>query len=170
MKETELKKLENNLSKEEEDIVDAIIGELNSSDISNNKSDSHKKESQSSPQSPNEQEQLMKEQKMKYQQQQMMQQQMMQQQMIQQQMMLNKSKENTKKEDESLVNKLKKDIKEPIIVSFLILFALLPQTDILVTFTKISTLFTETGLTTVGMLIKSIILGIVFFVIKKYVL
>jgi len=104
-------------------------------------------------------------------QQQMMQQKMMQQQMMQQQMMENMEKEDKKdKKEVSLMDKLKVDMKEPVTVMFVTLLMLLPQTNSLITSTKLSFLINADGsINLYGLMIKAIIAGILFFFAKKYI-
>jgi len=100
-----------------------------------------------------------------------MQQKMMQQQMMQQQMMENMDKEDKKEKKEvSLMDKLKVDMKEPVTVMFVTLLMLLPQTNSLITSTKLSFLINADGsINLYGLMIKAIIAGILFFFAKKYI-
>ena len=100
----------------------------------------------------------------------MMQQKMMQQQMMQQQMMDENTKEKEKAEELTMMDKIKKDIKEPGIVAFLTLLMLLPQTNGIITSTKLSLFINADGsINLYGLMIKAILAGILFFVFKKYV-
>ena len=96
---------------------------------------------------------------------------MMQQQMMQQQMMENMEKEDKKdKKEVSLMDKLKVDMKEPVTVMFVTLLMLLPQTNSLITSTKLSFLINADGsINLYGLMIKAIIAGILFFFAKKYI-
>ena len=95
----------------------------------------------------------------------------MQQQMMQQQMMENMEKEDKKdKKEVSLMDKLKVDMKEPVTVMFVTLLMLLPQTNSLITSTKLSFLINADGsINLYGLMIKAIIAGILFFFAKKYI-
>ena len=205
-KETKLDDLNIELSKEEEDIVDSIISELNE--------DNEQKPQQRPPQqrppqqmppqqmppqqrppnmSPNMSPNMppnmppqqmhpnmppqqmhpnMPPQQMppNMMQQQMMQQQMMQQKMMQQKMMEEQMKEKDKVEELSMMDKIKKDTKEPSIVAFLTLLMLLPQTNGIITSTKLALFMNADGsINLYGLMIKAILAGILFFIFKKYV-
>tara|TARA_Y100000593_G_scaffold94890_1_gene196980 strand:+ start:1073 stop:1588 length:516 start_codon:yes stop_codon:yes gene_type:complete len=167
-KETELVDLNANLSKEEEDIVDSIISELN---------DGEGKPSDGPPQMSEEDKQrMMHEQQMMQQQRMMQQQQMMQQQrmMQQQQMMQQPQKEpnEDKKEDkkeESIIDKLKIDLKDPAIVSIIAFILLMPQSDSIVTMTKLEFLLNADGSISIyGYFIKALVAGLLFYLFTKY--
>ena len=97
-----------------------------------------------------------------------MQQRMMQQQMMQQQMM-KKMAEEEKKEEPSFMDKLKIDMKEPATVVFITLLMLLPQTNSLITSTKLSFLLNADGsINLYGLMIKAILAGVLFFLAQKY--
>tara|TARA_B110000495_G_C22590126_1_gene353739 strand:- start:199 stop:516 length:318 start_codon:yes stop_codon:yes gene_type:complete len=103
-------------------------------------------------------------------QQQMMQQQMMQQKMMQQKMMEEQTKEKDKVEEVSTMDKIKKDIREPSIVAFLTLLMLLPQTNGIITSTKLALFMNVDGsINLYGLMIKALLAGILFFIFKKYV-
>ena len=91
--------------------------------------------------------------------------------MMQQQMMENMEKEDKKdKKEVSLMDKLKVDMKEPVTVMFVTLLMLLPQTNSLITSTKLSFLINADGsINLYGLMIKAIIAGILFFFAKKYI-
>ncbi len=91
--------------------------------------------------------------------------------MMQQQMMENMDKEDKKEKKEvSLMDKLKVDMKEPVTVMFVTLLMLLPQTNSLITSTKLSFLINADGsINLYGLMIKAIIAGILFFFAKKYI-
>ena len=168
-KETELVDLNANLSKEEEDIVDSIISELNDGDG---------KPSGGPPQMSEEDKQrMMYEQQMMQQQRMMQQQQMMQQQkMMQQQQMMQQQKEpeedkkEDKKEDkESIIDKLKVDLKEPAIVSIIAFILLMPHSDSIVTMTKLEFLLNADGSISIyGYFIKALVAGLLFYLFTKY--
>ena len=166
-KETNLKDLDTSLSKEEEDIVDSIISELNQ-DIPGDKSE------EGLPKSVdvNIEKVQLQQQQQQQQQQKMMQQQMMQQQMIQQQMMQRqKNTEVEEKEKEiSLVDKLKLDLQLPGIVAILTFLAVLPHSAKLIESMKITFLLDGANLNLYGLILKSLLMGFVYFVITKYVL
>ena len=96
---------------------------------------------------------------------------MMQQQMMQQQMMKKMKEEDKENEKElSIMDKLKIDMKEPTSVMFITLLMLLPQTNSLITSTKLSFLMNADGsINLYGLIIKAILAGILFFVYKKYI-
>ena len=168
-KETELVDLNANLSKEEEDIVDSIINELNDGTES--------KPNTGPPQMSGEDKQrMMHEQQMMQQQRMMQQQQMMQQQrMMQQQQMMQqnqKEPEEDKKEDkkeESIIDKLKVDLKDPAIVSIIAFILLMPQSDSIVTMTKLEFLLNADGSISIyGYFIKALVAGLLFYLFTKY--
>ena len=100
-----------------------------------------------------------------------MQQRIMQQRMMQQQMMQQTPKEEKKEEEKksSLIDKLKIDMKEPSIVALIVFILLLPQTSSIITSTKISFLTKADGSINInGMLIKALIGGLLYFIVKKY--
>ena len=93
---------------------------------------------------------------------------MMQQQMMQQQMMKRMAEEE-KKEEPSFMDKLKIDMKEPATVVFITLLMLLPQTNSLITSTKLSFLLNADGsINLYGLMIKAILAGVLFFLAQKY--
>ena len=192
-KETKLDDLNVELSKEEEDIVDSIISELNEDESKppppQQKPPSQQRPPQQRPpqqmppqQMPPQQmpPQQMPPQQMPPQQMHMppnmdpnvMQQRMMQQQMMQQQMMkrmAEEEKNEEKKEELSFMDKLKIDMKEPAIVVFITLLMLLPQTNSLITSTKLSFLLNADGsINLYGLMIKAILAGVLFFLAQKY--
>ena len=68
------------------------------------------------------------------------------------------------------MDKLKVDMKEPVTVMFATLLMLLPQTNSLITSTKLSFLINADGsINLYGLMIKAIIAGILFFFAKKYI-
>ena len=186
-KETKLDDLNVELSKEEEDIVDSIISELNGDEEPSKPPPQQQQrppQSQQQPQRPPQQgpqgqpmpqqmppnmmqQQQMQQQQM--QQQQMQQQQMMQQRMMQQKMMEEQMKEKEKVEELSMTDKIKRDIREPGIVMFLTLMMLLPQTNSILTSTKLSLFLNADGSISIyGLMIKALLAGIFFFLVKKY--
>ena len=197
-KETKLDDLNVELSKEEEDIVDSIINELNGDEPEqkplqqrppqqrpqqNQQQNQQQMPQQNQQQRPPQQmpPQQMHPQQMPQQgmpqgmppnmmQQQMMQQQMMQQKMMQQKMMEEQTKEKDKVEEVSSMDKIKKDIREPSIVAFLTLLMLLPQTNGIITSTKLALFMNVDGsINLYGLMIKALLAGILFFIFKKYV-
>jgi len=208
-KETKLDDLNVELSKEEEDIVDSIINELNGDEPEpqpqqrppqqrppqqrppQQRPPQQRPPQQMPPQQmppnmpPNMPQQGMPQQGMppnmppnmpqqgmppNMMQQQMMQQQMMQQKMMQQKMMEEQTKEKDKVEEVSTMDKIKKDIREPSIVAFLTLLMLLPQTNGIITSTKLALFMNVDGsINLYGLMIKALLAGILFFIFKKYV-
>ena len=188
-KETKLDDLNVELSKEEEDIVDSIISELNGDE---EPSKQPPQQQQRPPQQRPPQQQQMPQgsqgqqmpqgqpmsqgmmppnmmQQQQMQQQQMQQQQMMQQKMMQQKMMEEQMKEKEKVEELSMTDKIKRDIREPGIVMFLTLIMLLPQTNGILTSTKLSLFLNADGSISIyGLMIKALLAGIFFFLFKKY--
>ena len=159
-KETELVDLNANLSKEEEEIVDSIINELNDGD--------NKVSGGPPSMSEEDKQRMIHEQQMMQQQRMMQQQQMMQQKMMQQKMMEEQMKKE-KVEELSMTDKIKRDIREPSIVMFLTLLMLLPQTNGILTSTKLSLFLNADGsISLYGLMVKALIAGILYFVIKKY--
>jgi len=165
-KETNLKDLDTSLSKEEEDIVDSIISELNQ-DIPGDESVEVKP---ASVDVNREKAHLQQQHQQQQQQQQMMQQQMMQQQMMQQQMMQRQKTAEEEEKEISLVDKLKLDLKFPGIVAILTFLAVLPHSAQLIESMKISFLLDGENLNLYGLILKSLLMGFVYFVITKYVL
>ena len=170
-KETELVDLNANLSKEEEDIVDSIISELNDGD--SKPSGGPPQMSEEDKQRMMHEQQMMQQQRMMQQQQMMQQQRMMQQQqMMQQQKEPNENKKEDKKEDkkeESIIDKLKVDLKEPAIVSVIAFILLMPQSDSIVTMTKLEFLLNADGSISIyGYFIKALVAGLLFYLFTKY--
>jgi len=80
-------------------------------------------------------------------------------------------KENDKKKEElSMMDKIKRDSKEPMTVALITLLMLLPQTNGLITSTKLSFLLNVDGsINLYGLMIKALIAGVLFFLSKKYI-
>ena len=183
-KETKLDDLNVELSKEEEDIVDSIISELNGDEEPSKQPpqqqqrppQQHQQQKPPQQQMPQQMPQQMQQQMPPnmmppnmMQQQQMQQQQMMQQRMMQQKMMEEQMKEKEKVEELSMTDKIKRDIREPGIVMFLTLMMLLPQTNGILTSTKLSLFLNADGSISIyGLMIKALLAGIFFFLVKKY--
>jgi len=188
-KETKLDDLNVELSKEEEDIVDSIISELNGDEEPSKQPpqqqqrppQQHQQQKPPQQQMPQQMPQQMQQQmppnmmppnmmqQQQMQQQQMQQQQMMQQRMMQQKMMEEQMKEKEKVEELSMTDKIKRDIREPGIVMFLTLMMLLPQTNGILTSTKLSLFLNADGSISIyGLMIKALLAGIFFFLVKKY--
>ena len=165
-KETDLNDLDTNLSKEEEEIVDSIINELNQ-EIEPKETKPDIKVNNNVNSEEIEKQKLMK-------QQQMMQQQMMHQQMLhqQQQNILHRQKQNEieKEVELSIIDKLKVDFKQPAIVAFLTFVAVLPYSQQIIESMKINFLLDGENLNIYGLLLKSLIIGFIYFIINKYVL
>jgi len=168
-KETELVDLNANLSKEEEEIVDSIINELNDGD--NKVSGGPPSMSEEDKQRMIHEQQMMQQQRM-MQQQQMMQQKMMQEQQMMQQQQQQQPKdleEDKKKENDSIIDKLKVDLKDPAIVSIIAFVLLMPQSDSIITMTKLEFLLNVDGTVgTYGYFIKALIVGLLFYLYSKY--
>ena len=84
--------------------------------------------------------------------------------------MAEEEKKEEKKEELSFMDKLKIDMKEPATVVFITLLMLLPQTNSLITSTKLSFLLNADGsINLYGLMIKAILAGVLFFLAQKYV-
>ena len=84
-------------------------------------------------------------------------------------MMEEQMKEKEKVEELSMTDKIKRDIREPGIVMFLTLIMLLPQTNGILTSTKLSLFLNADGSISIyGLMIKALLAGIFFFLVKKY--
>lgn len=82
----------------------------------------------------------------------------------------NMEKDTDKVKEVSMMDKIKKDMKEPMTVILITLLMLLPQTNGIITSTKLSFLMNVDGsINLYGLMIKAILAGILFFVFKKYV-
>ena len=83
--------------------------------------------------------------------------------------MAEEEKKEEKKEELSFMDKLKIDMKEPATVVFITLLMLLPQTNSLITSTKLSFLLNADGsINLYGLMIKAILAGVLFFLAQKY--
>lgn len=180
--ETELKNLNSELSKEEEDIVDSIISELNEGNQPST-------EKSAPPPPPPQQQQQQQQQMQPQMQQQQPQQQLPQQNIpeeilrqippeapphIQQQMiahLMNGGSIPRKDiEPEDMLEKIKKDIKSPIIVSLLYLVLSSPQVNELIKSLNIGFILEESGeLNYYALIIKALIVGILYYLLNKYV-
>ena len=181
--ETELKNLNSELSKEEEDIVDSIISELNDGNQPS-------PEKSAPPPLPQQQQQQQQQQPPQQQQQQQQPQQMLPQQNIpqeilrqippeapphiQQQMiahLMNGGSIPRKDiEPEDMLEKIKKDIKSPIIVSLLYLVLSSSQVNELIKSLNIGFILEESGeLNYYALIIKALIVGILYYLLNKYV-
>jgi len=165
-KQTKLDDLNVELSKEEEEIVDSIISELNGDEEPSKPPPQKRPSPQQMPppqQIPPPQQMPPGQQGMPPPQQQQMPPNMMQQKMMEEQM------KKEKVEELSMVDKIKRDIREPSIVMFLTLLMLLPQTNGILTSTKLSLFLNADGsISLYGLMVKALIAGILYFVIKKY--
>jgi hypothetical protein len=193
--ETELKDLNTDLSKEEEDIVDSIINELNENSGSDDNRASHQ---QMQTQQPSLQESAPPPQQMPPQQmppQQIPPQQMPPQQIsapqqsipqeilnqippeapphIQQQMiaeLMSRGFPRKNIEPENILDKVKKDVKSPLIVSILYMLLCMPQINNLIKSLEISFILDESGeLNIYALVIKALVVGILYYFINKYV-
>lgn len=202
--ETELKDLNTELSKEEEDIVDSIISELNENSGSSNSPQQVASQQQPSQQMAPQQmpNQQMPSQQMPSQQipsqhipppQQMPNQQMPSQQMptqeipqeilnqippeapphIQQQMiaeLMSRGFPRKNIEPENILDKVKKDIKSPLIISILYMLLSMPQINNLIKSLDISFILDDSGeLNIYALVIKALLIGILYYLINKYV-
>ena len=173
--ETELKNLNSELSKEEEDIVDSIINELN---------DGNQPSSEKGAPPPPQQQQQQPPQQQQQQPQQPPQQNIpeeilrqippeapphIQQQMIAH-LMNGGSIPRKDIEPEDMLDKIKKDIKSPIIVSLLYLVLSSPQVNELIKSLNIGFILEESGeLNYYALIIKALIVGILYYLLNKYV-
>ena len=83
--------------------------------------------------------------------------------------MMEEQMKKEKVEELSITDKIKRDIREPGIVMFLTLLMLLPQTNGILTSTKLSLFLNADGsISLYGLMVKALIAGILYFVIKKY--
>jgi len=78
-------------------------------------------------------------------------------------------KEEEKKEEESIIDKLKVDLKDPLIVSVITFILLMPQSDSLVTMLKLELFLNVDGsLSIYGYLVKAVIAGLLYYLFTKY--
>ena len=175
---TDIQAINSKLSTDEEEIVDSILSELNESDNSNAMGDRVSPQQQMTQQQMAQQQmaqQKMAQQKMAQQQmgqqqmgqQQMAQQQMGQQQMAQQQMAKKMGMELPIKEELSGMNKIMADIKDPLSVALLTFLFSMPQLDNLL-LSNFTLFKNEEILSMSGILFKSLIAGVLFYIIKMY--
>ena len=94
--------------------------------------------------------------------------------MAQKQMMEQTNKEEIKekeeeKKEESIIDKLKVDLKNPLIVSVITFVLLMPQSDSLVTMLKLELFLNVDGsLSIYGYLVKAVIAGLLYYLFTKY--
>lgn len=171
--ETELKNLNSDLSKEEEDIVDSIINELNDGNQPPSEPSAPPQpqppqppQPQQPPQPPQPQQNIPEE---------VLRQippeapPHIQQQMIAH-LMNGGSIPRKEIEPEDIMDKIKKDIKSPIIVSLLYLVLSSPQVNDLIKSLNISFILEESGeLNYYALIIKALIIGILYYLLNKYV-
>jgi hypothetical protein len=189
-KQTAISNINNQISNEEDEIVNKIINELNDTNEEQPMHQIQNKQMQQQmpPQMPPQMQQQMQQQmppQMQQQIQQQMQQQQMQQQMQQQQMQqqmqhvdsqqlqfnpsykLNQVQSENKKEKSKNIysefNKYMKDIAIIVMLSFIIT---LPFTDNMLKSFNISFILTDDNLNLYGNLLKCIVVGIVYFIYK----
>jgi hypothetical protein len=73
------------------------------------------------------------------------------------------------KNDISMIDKLKKDVKDPIIVAIISLIFMLPQSNNLITGLNINFLINaDRSINIYGLIIKALLVGIIYFFMKKY--
>jgi hypothetical protein len=173
--ETELKNLNSELSKEEEDIVDSIINELNDGN-----QPSYEKGAPPPPQQQQQQPPQQQQQQPQQQPQQNIPEEILRQippeapPHIQQQiiahLMNGGSIPRKDIEPEDMLDKIKKDIKSPIIVSLLYLVLSSPQVNELIKSLNIGFILEESGeLNYYALIIKALIVGILYYLLNKYV-
>jgi len=184
---TDIGQINNKLSSDEEEIVDSILSEINEG--SEDKSPQMTQQQMTQQQMAQQQmaQQQMAQQKMAQQQmaqQQMAQQQMAQQQMAQKQMGSSSGRVPNGQQvpselmekmgmqvpvppPESGMEKLLKDIKDPISVILLVVLFCLPQIDDLLK-TNITAFNNENSLSMTGVLFKAVLAGALFYIIKMY--
>ena len=174
--ETELKNLNSDLSKEEEDIVDSIINELNDGKQPPSEPSAPPQSPQPQPPQPQYPQQPQQPQQL----QQNIPQEVLrqippeapphiQQQMIAQ-LMNGGSIPRKEIEPEDIMDKIKKDIKSPIIVSLLYLVLSSPQVNDLIKSLNVSFILEESGeLNYYALIIKALIIGILYYLLNKYV-
>jgi len=168
--ETELKNLNSELSKEEEDIVDSIINELNDGN-----QPSSEKGAPPPPQPPQQQQQQPQQPPQQNIPEEILRQippeapPHIQQQMIAH-LMNGGSIPRKDIEPEDMLDKIKKDIKSPIIVSLLYLVLSSPQVNELIKSLNIGFILEESGeLNYYALIIKALIVGILYYLLNKYV-
>ena len=171
MKESEIDNIGNDLSKSEEEIVDSIISELNNETKTDKKISNPKREViQNKPQGmphhgmppqgmppqgmpP----QGMSPQKMNPQ--------------INSNEGSNKDKDiiNSDKIEESISDKIKQELKLPLIVVILTFIFILPQSNVIFKLIPSTLLINETGMiTTTAIFIKALLVGILYYIAKSY--
>ena len=75
-----------------------------------------------------------------------------------------------KTNESSMIDKLKSDLKDPLIVSIISLIFMLPQSNNIISGLNIGFLLNaDSSLNIYGLLIKALIVGIIYFLVKKYV-
>ena len=71
--------------------------------------------------------------------------------------------------ENNVIEQLKNKIKEPLLISLIAFIFSIPQINKLFELTKINLLINEDGtITILSVLIKSILIGVIYFLIKKY--
>lgn len=82
------------------------------------------------------------------------------------------NKEESEKEEktESMLDKLKVDLKQPAIVSFIVFILLMPQSNSLLTMTKLEMFMNADGSVSIyGFFVKAVVAGLLFYLFSKYV-
>jgi hypothetical protein len=177
-KETSIHEIQQTLSKEEDDIVNSILSEIN--DTQSDKQNPNQVPPQQMQQQEQQQmqQQQMQQQMQQQQMQQQMQQQQMQQQMQQQQMqrqMMNsqngKDNQSDKQESSGFFESLLKnnDMKEPFIIAIIAFVLFLPQTNNMLLSTGISAFIGQDGsISMMGTAFKCLTIGIIYFTFKTF--
>ena len=181
-KETVLDNLNNDLSKEEEDIVDSIISELNDDEPQEQRPPPRQMPPQQRPPQHRHPPQQMPPGMMQRQQMppgmmhpgQMppgqMPPGMMPPGMMPPGMMSPGMEKPDEKSEPSTIDKLKQDLRDPAIVAIISLIFMLPQSNSLITGLNVGFfLNADSSVNMYGLIIKALIVGIIYFFVKKYV-
>ena len=79
------------------------------------------------------------------------------------------SEEKIKEIKGSVINDLKKSVKEPILISLIAFILSLPQIDKLFLLTKTNILVNDNGdLTIISLIVRALLIGLIYFIVKKY--
>lgn len=173
--ETQINNLSNSMNQDDSNLVNSILNDINSSNMNRQQMPQQRQQMNeqapmqqgtSSHQQPSpEQIKMMQQQQMAMRQQQIMQ----QQQMAQQQMEKNDKKINIINNDNSInddfITKIKNDSKNIILVIILTFIFNLKQSDVL--FKSIPFCFDDEGINIQGLLLKSLLIGILYYLIKS---
>ena len=78
-------------------------------------------------------------------------------------------KEDKKKSKVSTIDKLKVDLKNPAIVSIIVFILLMPQSDSILTMTKLEFfLNADKSINICGYFVKALVAGLLYYLITKY--